>query len=713
MVSTINQRVARELSVATWQVDAVAALLDEGNTIPFIARYRKEMHGSLDDDALRDLHERLLFLRKLEEHRADCMRKVEEQGALTDELRAAFEACEKLALIDDLYAPYKKKRQTRGSIARARGLEPLALLIRQGCADVYDQAQRFINEENGVRSVGDAIDGACDIIAEDVSLEAGLKSRIRDLSHDSGVIVTTRTKEPDAAGLYDMYAEFSYVLARIPSHNLLAIRRGERAGLLRVGLQVDEGSVYNLLYAACVTQQGDCGALLKRAVDDGYTRLMAPSIQNELLGDAYDAADASAIGLFGKNLKHLLLTPPLVHVIMGIDPAYRTGCKVAVVDSTGLLRCTTVVYPTPPHNDTSGATETLRDLIKQHRVTAIAIGNGTASRETEMFVADMIKPFKGKVRYCIVDEAGASVYSASKAAAEELPELDVTERGAVSIARRLLDPMSELVKIEPRSIGVGQYQHDIDSGRLSEALAGVVESAVNAVGVDVNTASESLLTYVSGIKKNTAKQIVEYRKINGRIRSRDELKKVKTLGDRTFTQCAGFLRIRGADNPLDGTGVHPESYGAAYQLLELTNHKDTPLQGGLPTLRDEVGELGIEAVAEYCGVGVPTLNDIVDELSRPGRDIREKPNYMPLRTHALTLEALTEGMSLTGTVRNVTDFGAFVDIGVHTDGLLHKSRMGKRVNHPMDVVHVGDTLQVTVAEVDVTRKRIALCLGTV
>ncbi len=711
----IPARLARELSIKQSQVDSTIKLIDEGNTIPFIARYRKEVTEGLDDQVLRELHDRLIYLRNLEGRKEEVRRLIEAQEMLTVEISEALDKAVTLQEIEDIYRPFKPKRRTRASVAREKGLEPLAVIIysqKLVKGDVMTLASDYVNEEKGVNTAEDAIQGAMDIIAETVSDNAEYRRAIRELTFKEGVIITSAKKEEDSP--YRMYYDFKEPVSRIAPHRILAIDRGEKEEFLSVKLEAPEARIVDWLKSRTLSKTGSIfEEIIEKAVEDAYNRLIAPSIGNEIRGSLTEAASEQAIKVFSENLRNLLLQPPVKgSVVLGLDPAYRTGCKLAVVNEIGKVLHTGVIYPTPPQNKVSEATATVKALIAKYNVDIIAIGNGTASRESEIFVAGVIKTLDRKVRYMVVSEAGASVYSASKLAAEEFPEFDVSLRSAVSIARRLQDPLAELVKIDPKAIGVGQYQHDMNQKRLGGALAGVVESCVNSVGVDLNTASPSLLSYIAGVNSSVAANIAEYREINGGFKSRKELKKVKKLGDKAFEQCAGFLRIPGGENILDNTSVHPESYEACKALLKLTGHTLEDVQGKrLGTLKAEVEKLGTEKVASLIGVGVPTLNDIINELLKPGRDPRDELPPPLLSEDVLDIADLKPDMILDGTVRNVVDFGAFVDIGVHQDGLVHVSELCDRfVRNPMEVVSVGDIVKVRVLEVDPQRKRISLSM---
>ena len=691
-METIIQILARELGQKEQYVENVVKLLDDGNTVPFIARYRKEMHGTMDDQTIRQLADRLAYLRGLDERRAEVRNAIEAQGKLTHELAAAIQEAQTLAALDDLYRPYRPKRRTRASIAREKGLEPLAAAIlaaRAPSPALEALAKPYIDPEKGVETAEDALAGAGDIIAEDLSDDANLRGRLRALLHRTGVLKTVGTDEDDT--IYTMYHDFSEPVRRLQSHRVLAINRGEKEGKLKVALEADENEAIAAVTRAALHPKNPFGDWLRAVCTDSWSRLLFPSLERELRSELTDAANEQAIRTFALNLRPLLMQPPVRgRVTLGFDPAYRTGCKLAVVDATGKVLETAVIYPTPPHKKTEEAKKVLRRLCDKHHITCIAIGNGTASKESEIFVADFIKEYGGGIAYMVVSEAGASVYSASKLGAEEFPDFDVSLRSAVSIARRLQDPLAELVKIDPKAIGVGQYQHDMPQARLSEALDGVVEDCVNAVGVDLNTASPALLSRVAGVTNTVSKNIAAYREQNGRFESRKQLLKVKGLGPKAFEQCAGFLRVPDGANLLDRTGVHPEAYEAAETLLTLCGYTaEDAAQGKISELPARVKQLGAADTAKRCGVGVPTLNDIVDELIKPGRDPRDELPPPMLRSDVLDLNDLKPGMKLKGTVRNVADFGAFVDIGVHQDGLVHISQLCNRyVKHPSEVVTV-------------------------
>ena len=709
----IAHKIAEELAINDWQVEAVIKLLDEGNTIPFIARYRKEQHGTLDDEQLRNLYERLNYLRGLEERKEAVLKSIEEQGKLTDELKMQISEAETLVAVEDLYRPYKQKRRTRASIAKEKGLEPLAVLILQQKADkpLEELAAAYINEEKDVHSVAEAIQGACDIIAERISDEPEYRTWIRNRTRGYGSL-SSDEKEKDESGVYANYYQFESSIEKMTGYRVLALNRGEKEKKLTVRMNAPEEDILKSLDRRVIFSNNPYTTpVIKDAIEDSYHRLIAPSIENEIRAELTEMAENGAIEVFKKNLTQYLMQPPISgETVLGWDPAFRTGCKLAVADPTGKILDTAVIYPTAPTNETkkAEARKVLKNLIEKYHVTLISVGNGTASRESEQFITEFLATIPDKVQYVITNEAGASVYSASKLATAEFPNFDVGQRSAASIARRLQDPLAELVKIDPKSIGVGQYQHDMNQKKLGEALEGVVEDCVNRVGVDLNTASPSLLTYVSGVSKAVATNIVAYREANGLFKDRKELLKVPKLGPKAFEQCAGFLRIRGGSNPLDATAVHPESYAAAGRLLEkLQISADQLRTGSVP-----VKVKNYKAMAEELGIGEPTLRDIVKELQRPGRDPREDMPKPILRSDVLDMKDLKEGMILKGTVRNIVDFGAFVDIGVHQDGLVHISRMaaGKFVKHPLDVVKVGDVVEVKVVSVDQQKKRIALSM---
>ena len=712
----IIQVLTQELQVKKWQVEAAVKLIDEGNTIPFISRYRKEVTGSLNDEQLRQLHERLTYLRNLEDKKTQVLSSIEEQGKLTPELKAQIEAAETLVVVEDLYRPYRPKRRTRATIAKEKGLEPLAniIVLQMTKKTLEEEAKAFVNPEKEVNTAEDAIAGAKDIIAEYISDEADYRIYIRDLTVKKGKI-TSSAKDKEAQSVYEMYYEFEEAIAKIAGHRVLALNRGEKEKILTVKISAPEEDILRYLEKKIITRKNPTTeAVLREVVDDSYHRLIAPAIEREIRNDLTEKAEDGAIKVFGKNLEQLLMQPPITgQVVLGWDPAFRTGCKLAVVDETGKVLDTCVIYPTAPMTEMKikAAKDTLKKLIKKYNITLFSVGNGTASRESEQIIVELFKEIPEHVQYVITNEAGASVYSASKLATEEFPNFDVGQRSAASIARRLQDPLAELVKIDPKSIGVGQYQHDMNQKKLGEALTGVVEDCVNKVGVDLNTASASLLEYISGISKAIAKNIVTYREENGSFQSRRELLKVPKLGPKAFEQCAGFMRITGGKNPLDATSVHPESYEAATKLLEKLGHSTQEIaQKKLSGISEEVKDY--RKLAEELEIGELTLGDIVKELEKPARDPRDEMPKPVLRTDVLDMKDLKEGMILNGTVRNVIDFGAFVDIGVHQDGLVHISQLSdkKFVKHPLDVVSVGDVVEVKVLSVDLQKKRIALTM---
>ena len=702
-----------ELGIKASQVENTVKLLDEGNTVPFIARYRKEVTGSLDDQIIRQLAERLTALRNLEEKREMVRNAITEQGAMTDELSAKLEAAMTQTEIEDIYRPYRPKRRTRASIAKEKGLAPLAEYIfgQAFLVPLEEYAAAFVDAEKGVETVEDAINGAKDILAEQFSDDADLRKMLREETMKHGQLVTKAAKEQTEPTVYEMYYDYSEPLQKAAGHRILAVNRGEKEGILTVKLEGDEEKLLQKLERKLIRKNSPAVELLQEVIADSYKRLIAPSLEREIRNDLTEKAEESAMSVFRENLKQLLLQPPIKgKTVLALDPAYRTGCKIAVIDETGKPLETTVVYPTPPQNKTAEAEKKLTALIKKYDVDLISIGNGTASRESEQFVAEMLKKLDKKVYYIIANEAGASVYSASKLGAEEFPDYDVALRSAVSIGRRIQDPLAELVKIDPKSIGVGQYQHDMNQKRLGETLGGVVEDCVNSVGVDLNTASPALLSYVAGINNTVAKNILTYREENGLFHNRKELKKVPKLGTKAFEQCAGFLRIAESDMPLDKTGVHPESYKAAEALLKLCGYSlDDVASGQVKGLANKVSMT--EETAEKLGIGLPTLQDIVKELEKPGRDPRDEALAPVLRSDVLTMEDLKEGMVLKGTVRNVIDFGVFVDIGVHQDGLVHISQICDRfIKHPLEAVKLGDIVTVKVLSVDLQRKRISLTM---
>ncbi len=711
-MKTIAERIAEELKVKQNYVENVISLIDEGNTIPFIARYRKEMHGTMDDTTLRTLEERLTYLRSLEERKETVKKSIEEQGKLTEELSKAIDEAETLSKLEDLYRPYKQKKRTRATIAKEKGLEPLALAIMMQGAEVPAKlAEKYIDKEKGVETVEDALAGASDIIAENISNDAEKRDILRELIKKTAVIESKAAKEEDS--VYRNYYDFSQPLGKMQGHQTLAINRGEKEEFLKVSVVIDAEAAKTKLRKSITTKESPAKDFIYAASDDAYDRLIWPSLEREVRSDLTEVACDGAIHNFALNLKPLLMQPPVKgSVTMGLDPGYRNGCKVAVVDGTGKVLDTTVVYPTFNETKREEAITKLSAIIKKDKVRHIAIGNGTASRETESMAADMIKRIGGDVSYAIVNEAGASVYSASKLAAEEFPDYDVNIRSAVSIARRLQDPLAELVKIEPQAIGVGQYQHDMPEKQLEATLTGVVEDCVNAVGVDVNTASPSLLTRVSGLTKTTAKNIVLYREENGAFKSRKEITKVPKLGPKAYEQCAGFLRVPESKQVLDNTAVHPESYKAAEKLLEICGYTTEDVKNkNIKDLTDRIEAKGKKNIAEECGVGVPTMMDIASELMKPGRDPREELPPVVLRHDVLDIKDLKADMELTGTVRNVIDFGVFVDIGVHQDGLVHISQICDRyIKHPSEVVSVGDIVKVKVLDVDEKKNKISLTM---
>ena len=722
----IVKTIAEELNIKEKQVENTIKLIDEGNTIPFIARYRKEVTGGLSDEVLRDLGERLTYLRNLEQRKEEVVKSIDEQGKLTDEILQAVAIAKTLAEVEDIYRPYKQKKKTRATVAKAKGLEPLAKIIinQEEKKPIAEIAKEYINidtlseedkknKDKVVATAEDAIQGALDIIAEDISDNAKYRKEIKKLCYREGLIETSASK-PDEKSNYEMYYDFQEAIKFIPSHRILAINRGEKEDFLKVKIEKPEEKILNYIERDIIKGDTQFTVMLKDTILDSFKRLIEPSIDREIRSDLTEKAEDKAIKVFGKNSKQLLLGAPIKgKTVMGFDPAYRTGCKIAVIDETGKVLDYTTVYPTEPQNDVEGAKKELLKLIEKDKVDMIAIGNGTASRESEMFVADLIKEAKRPVQYVIVSEAGASVYSASKLATEEYPDINVSIRGAISIARRLQDPLAELVKIDPKAIGVGQYQHDVNQKKLAESLTGVVEDSVNKVGVDVNTATPSLLSYVSGINKTIAKNIVKYRDEHGKLKNRKELLKVPKLGKVAFEQCAGFLRIFDGDNPLEITAVHPESYEVTEKLLEKLGFKvqDIKEKGKLQELRNKLKTINVPQMAKELGVGEMTLSDIIEELSKPGRDPREDMPKPILRSDVLKIDDLKEGMVLTGTVRNVIDFGAFVDIGVKHDGLVHISEMSdKYVKNPSDVVSVGDIVKVKVIKIDKDRQKVSLSM---
>ena len=710
----IIKAIASELNVRNGQVEAAVKLIDEGCTIPFISRYRKEATGALNDEQLRNLDERLKYLRNLEDKKAQVLASIEEQGMLTEELKSQIEKAETMVAVDDLYRPYRPKRRTRATIAKEKGLEPLAnvILLQMTKEPLLKTAQEYVSEEKDVKSAEDALAGAMDIIAESISDNADYRTRIREITFKEGVLIST-AKDAETKSVYEMYYNFSEPVAKMAGHRVLAVNRGENEKLLTVKIEAPEDKILSYLEKQIITRDNEhTTPVLKDTIKDSYERLIAPSIEREIRNGLTETAEDGAIKVFGKNLEQLLLQPPITgHVVLGWDPAFRTGCKLAVVDATGKVLDTTVIYPTAPQNKVAEAKAVLKKLIKKYNVTLISVGNGTASRESEQVIVDLLKELDTPVQYIIVNEAGASVYSASKLATEEFPNFDVGQRSAASIARRLQDPLAELVKIDPKSIGVGQYQHDMNQKKLGEALEGVVEDSVNKVGVDLNTASASLLEYISGISKVIAKNIVAYREENGRFTDRKQLLNVAKLGPKAYEQCAGFMRITGGSNPLDATSVHPESYAAAGELLKKLGYDVSSItSGGLKGLSGKVGN--IDAMAAELGIGKLTLADIIKELEKPGRDPRDEMPKPILRTDVMEMKDLKPGMILKGTVRNVIDFGVFVDIGVHQDGLVHISQITdkKFIKHPLEAVSVGDIVEVKVMSVDEAKKRIQLTM---
>ena len=707
----INHIIANELSVKLWQVDAAIKLIDEGNTIPFIARYRKPVTGELNDEQLRTLDERLKYLRNLEEKKKTVVDSITEQGKMTDEIMSKIAMAETIVAVDDIYRPFRPKRKTRATEAKAKGLEPLAdiFLKQEKNKNPEEEAKAFVNEEKGVANVAEAIQGAKDIIAETVSDNDEFRKAIRNIVVKHGLIVSN-TKNPEEKTPYENYYDYSEGVNKIPGHRILAINRGEKEKVLNVKIEMPEENIIASLDKVIIKGESQFKPLLKEAIEDGFKRLIKPAIEREIRSQLTEKAEDGAITVFGQNLKQLLMQPPIAgRNVLGWDPAFRTGCKLAVVDNTGKVLYTTVIFPTAPQNKVAESKKIVLDIIKKYNVSLISLGNGTASRESEAVIVDIIKECPTKVEYIIVNEAGASVYSASKLATEEFPNFDVGQRSATSMARRLQDPLAELVKIEPKAIGVGQYQHDMNQKKLDEALSNIVEDCVNNVGVDLNTASAPLLEYVSGISKTVAKNIVEYREENGQFQSRKDLLSVAKLGPKAFEQCAGFMRIREGKEPLDYTSVHPESYSSAKKLLKKYGFTTKDILGGNIHLTDEIKD--VKEVAEEIGTDPITLRDMIKELEKPGRDPREEMPKPVLKSDVLDFDDLKEGMELKGTVRNVIDFGAFVDIGVHQDGLVHISEMSNKfIKHPLDVVSVGDVVDVRVLSVDKERKRIQLSM---
>ena len=710
----IIKAIASELNVRNNQVEAAVKLIDEGCTIPFISRYRKEATGALNDEQLRNLDERLKYLRNLEDKKAQVIASIAEQGLLTDELKNQIEKADTMVAVEDLYRPYRPKRRTRATIAKEKGLEPLAniIMLQMTGEPVIKTAEEYVSEEKDVKTPEDAVAGAKDIIAESISDNADYRTRIRELTFKEGVL-TSAAKDAEAKTVYEMYYNFSEPAAKMAGHRILAVNRGENEKILTVKIEAPVDKILAYIEKQIIVRDNRyTTGIIKEVIEDSYERLIAPSIEREIRNQLTETAEAGAIKVFGKNLEQLLLQPPITgHVVLGWDPAFRTGCKLAVVDATGKVLDTTVIYPTAPQNKVTEAKAVLKKLIKKYNVTLISVGNGTASRESEQVIVELLKELDTPVQYIIVNEAGASVYSASKLATEEFPNFDVGQRSAASIARRLQDPLAELVKIDPKSIGVGQYQHDMNQKKLGEALEGVVEDSVNKVGVDLNTASASLLEYISGISKVIAKNIVTYREENGRFDNRKQLLKVAKLGPKAFEQCAGFMRITGGSNPLDATSVHPESYDAAAQLLKKLGYSMEDItSGGLKGLSGKVGN--VSGMAKELEIGELTLKDIIKELEKPGRDPRDEMPKPILRTDVMEMKDLAPGMVLKGTVRNVIDFGVFVDIGVHQDGLVHISQITNKkfIKHPLEAVSVGDIVEVKVLSVDEAKKRIQLTM---
>ena len=709
----INQILKTEFNLKDEHINNTIKLIDEGNTIPFIARYRKEMTGAMSDVTLRELYDRLTYLRNLESRKEDVSRIIEEQGKLTDEITKKIVEAKTLQEVEDIYAPFKQKKRTRATIAKEKGLEKLAMsILNEKIANIEIEAQKYINEEKDVNSVEDALKGSKDIIAETVSDDADVRKYIRELALREGVIITKNAT--DEKSVYDMYYDYSEGVKNIAPHRTLAINRGEKENFLKVKLEINNDKVLNHIINKYINNENISNKEeIVQAIEDSYKRLIFPSIEREVRNTLTEVAQERAINVFGQNVKSLLLQPPVKgKVVIGFDPGFRTGCKVAVVDKNGKFLDYATVYPTEPKNDVEGTKKTLKDFINKYDVDIIAIGNGTASRESESIISDMIKEIGKEVQYVIVSEAGASVYSASELANEEHPDVDVSIRGAISIGRRLQDPLAELVKIDPKSIGVGQYQHDLNQKRLEGVLDGVVEDSVNSVGLDLNTASYSLLEHIAGISKTIAKNIIAYREENGAFTSRAQLKKVKRLGPQAFTQCAGFMRISNAKNPLDNTGVHPESYDICKSLLEMIGYSLEDVKNrNIQDIDERVQKIGIMEISKKLEVGEITLKDIIAEIKKPGRDPREEGIKPILRTDVLKIEDITEGMILKGTVRNVVDFGAFVDIGIKNDGLVHKSQMSNKfVKDPMDVVTVGDIVNVKVIGIDLEKKRVSLSM---
>ena len=706
--------IKKEFELTDAQTENTILLMDEGNTIPFIARYRKEKTGSLDDQVLRKISERLTYLRNLEEKKEEIIRLIDEQGNLTEELTEKIKAAKTLTEIEDIYRPFRPKRRTRATIAKEKGLEPLAILIMAqeiSYADYCEEAKKYIDSEKGVENAEEATAGAMDIIAEQISDDAEVRKNNREIMVKTGLLTSKAAKDEDS--VYSLYYEFSEPVSKIANHRLLAVNRGEKEGYLKVSIEADEEKILGFLDSYLIKEsKNDMASFIKEAAQDSLKRLIAPSVENEVRASLTEKAETSAIKLFGVNLHNLLLQPPIREkVVLGLDPAYRTGCKIAVVDATGKVLDTTVIYCTMEHHDKEKAKKQVLALIEKYNVDIIAIGNGTATKESEIFIADVIKDTKRKTVYAIVNESGASVYSASKLGAEEFPDFDVTQRSAVSIARRLQDPLAELVKIEPKSIGVGQYQHDMNQKRLSEALGGVVEDCVNSVGVDLNTASAPLLSYIAGINSSIAKNIVSYREENGKFKNRKQLLKVPKLGNKAFQQCAGFLRIPGGENPLDNTSVHPESYEQTETLIKKMGFSPVDISNNNDEFKEKMKTADVSALSKEVGLGIPTLKDAIEAVLKPGRDPREELTPPVLKGELLSIENLSVGMVLKGTVRNVIDFGAFVDIGVHQDGLVHISQIShKYIKHPMEALSVGDIVDVKIIDLDIAKNRISLSI---
>lgn len=711
-----TEKIASEFSIKPEYAENIINLLDEGNTIPFIARYRKEMHGTLDDQTIRAISERLEYLRNLDKRREEVYNLIDGQDKMTDEISAALDNAEVLAEIEDIYRPFRPKRKTRASAAKEKGLEPLAeLIMAQGDGSPAAAAAEYVNSEKGVETADDALKGAMDIIAENISDNADIRKRLKSIIRFNAMI-TSKASDPEKDSVYRNYYDYSEPVSKIAGHRVLAINRGEKEGFLKTGIEIAPEICTEVMDRFLVKGKGEFSEIVREAIADSYSRLIFPSVENEIRGELTERADEQAIALFSLNLRNLLMQPPVKgYTAIGLDPGYRTGCKLAVVDETGRVLDTSVIYPTHGKAQAEKSKTVLKNMIHKYKAGIIAIGNGTASKETEMFTAECIGEISDKVSYMVVSEAGASVYSASELAAKEMPDLDLTLRSAVSIARRLQDPLAELVKIEPKAIGVGQYQHDMPQKQLSEALDGVVEDCVNNVGADLNTASPALLSRVAGISKTVSGNIVAYREENGHFRSRAELKKVPKLGPKAFEQCAGFLRVAESSNPLDNTAVHPESYDAAKKLLTICGYTPDDIRNNnLSQLESKAKAVGLSEISQQTGVGIPTLEDIIKELTKPGRDPRDELPPPLLRTDVLDIKDLKEGMEIMGTVRNVIDFGAFVDIGVHQDGLIHISEISeKRIKHPSDVLSIGDVIKVRILSVDADKGRISLSLKNV